>query len=940
MKKIIFLVSLSTILFAVPNAPSNLVLTPKIDQVLLSWSDNSDDESGFKIFRDNTLVAITPPNATHFIDRGLNPSTAYNYMIKATDDSHDYNAIVNPNSWYVYTNNQENALKKTYDNTIKKDVISLKTYNGKSIGMQIGNNENDSRSIVTWEQNIKGRYKIYIKIKTTKGDRYLTYIPNGSDKSLHDNQYLDIGISPSKDGEWSSITRDIAKDLKRVESDNEFISFDIFLIRSYSEAKLGSITLSQPSTSVTDGFDLGFTKKSNGVELNSIKYKNEELLSSDNLPIFSFIIRDNSKNQKSLDSLSGWSDIIVSDSGNSKIITLKNPTDSFFPSSLIATIIIDLKGDKSSWDLKIDGVGSSFSIMNVTFPNLSIKSDSNDHFLIPRLFGKVIDNPKNSINVNLRYPWGKSATMQYLAYYNNNYGLYFGFHDPKASIKNFIVKTESGNLHLSANVLAENQTKMGNNFNFPGEFELDYFKGDWYDATNIYKEWVYKSAEYRPSTSKDKLARAKEIGDVSICTVQSYSDSSNINRKQLINFKEFLKDDTTDVTVLAHIDTWNGEAFDKDYPDVFLKTKEGLEDILTEFKTTYGNKLKLQLYTNGYIYDHRLASYESFKQNSVKDENGVSDAYGNWANIMCPTQKPWHDKHIEINRFISSLGVDAVYLDQVTASHPGICLDPTHNHTLGGGHYWRDGYKSMLSKIHKVYPSNKFITTESANDFLMDEVDSYLTMYYTTQNQVPAMQIIYGGKVQFLGPTVGTSTFVENNNPDSENLYATLAQGFTFGEIPVMFQSIFDNIGAKGSRKEKAASYVKSLAIMREKLKSYISYGEMKKPLTISGNIPTIDVPRATKFEPFSIKAIQTGIWKRDDGSILVVFVNANTPDKSPSSIKFSFDFKADEYGLSGDLKIREIKPYSQRTLPSVSNHFTREVELQSAGVVAYIISK
>jgi len=67
-----------------PTAPSNLS-TEVISQstVKLYWIDNSDNEEGFKIYRDNNIVATAGINITTYQDTGLRPGTTYKYMVKA-----------------------------------------------------------------------------------------------------------------------------------------------------------------------------------------------------------------------------------------------------------------------------------------------------------------------------------------------------------------------------------------------------------------------------------------------------------------------------------------------------------------------------------------------------------------------------------------------------------------------------------------------------------------------------------------------------------------------------------------------------------------------------------------------------------------------------------------------------------------------------------------
>ncbi len=74
-------------LFAQLQAPSDLqlqALSP--NSVLIKWSDNSVDESGFKIYRDGMLIHTTVTNQESFIDTDLEANTAYTYTVMATDD--------------------------------------------------------------------------------------------------------------------------------------------------------------------------------------------------------------------------------------------------------------------------------------------------------------------------------------------------------------------------------------------------------------------------------------------------------------------------------------------------------------------------------------------------------------------------------------------------------------------------------------------------------------------------------------------------------------------------------------------------------------------------------------------------------------------------------------------------------------------------------------
>ncbi len=67
-----------------PNAPYNLTAAV-VSQgaVRLQWIDNSDNEEGFRICRDNNVIATVGINVTIYQDVGLEAATTYQYVVKA-----------------------------------------------------------------------------------------------------------------------------------------------------------------------------------------------------------------------------------------------------------------------------------------------------------------------------------------------------------------------------------------------------------------------------------------------------------------------------------------------------------------------------------------------------------------------------------------------------------------------------------------------------------------------------------------------------------------------------------------------------------------------------------------------------------------------------------------------------------------------------------------
>ena len=69
---------------SLPTAPTNLnTSNVTSNSARLTWSDNSNNETGFKIYRGNTQIATVGANTTSYNLTGLSANTTYTYTVKA-----------------------------------------------------------------------------------------------------------------------------------------------------------------------------------------------------------------------------------------------------------------------------------------------------------------------------------------------------------------------------------------------------------------------------------------------------------------------------------------------------------------------------------------------------------------------------------------------------------------------------------------------------------------------------------------------------------------------------------------------------------------------------------------------------------------------------------------------------------------------------------------
>ncbi len=668
-----------------------------------------------------------------------------------------------------------------------------------------------------------------------------------------------------------------------------------------------------------------------GGELSGITNNTTELLDAVS-PLFSLIITDIPHDiDETIASTDNWGNVAVSNDGTHARIVFSNPTSTNLPSSLVATVSITVTDIQSQWNLAVTGLDNNHTLMDADFPDLNLKADGSDQFLIPKYSGTLIPNPvANAMDYEMSYPRGWSATMPFFSYYNDNYGIYLGFHDPKASFKRFHINAESGHLHFKGNVVIADKTLGGNDWDMPGHFELDMFDGNWFDAASIYKDWASAKAEYYPQSTPERTLRQNELGEIGVWGYYQPGATTTMTatKQSMLDYINYFT-----VPVGIHWYQWNYLALDDDYPNYFPE-RTGMADVVSDIQQS--GDAYIMPYINGRLYDTDLTGTWDYTTKGLPYATKKSDgtAYtqffnGNTFAVMCPTQLSWQNIISDTAQQLTDrIGSKGIYIDQVSAASPLECMDLSHNHTLGGGHWWRDGYNDMFTAVHDAIPAGRFITVEGGADYMADQVDGFLTEGWVTNNLVPAFQVIYSGKVQLLGKRTGTSRY------HNQSFYCKLSQALVQGIQPgrTSLWIVHD------SNADIAAPFVRRIATMRYKLKDFLSFGTMLRPITVTGNIPNITSSWTDYGTPtdVTISAIQSSIYRHPTNrSVAFIFANASITD----TLDFSFNVDGSQYGFSGDVYIQEITENTDGTPQLTTNSFTKTVSLANLDSVAYIVS-
>jgi len=181
------------------------------------------------------------------------------YATEVIEDAEDGTT----DGWMVRSG-QNATIANIFDEDSQSFVIRLNgngTRDSYILGAERGANawNNQSDRFITWRMRFEENSVVYIAVQTTFGLRYLFYTPSHNRGLLHGfpgGIHHGLG-SAIRDGRWRTITRDLERDLKDAEPDNDLISVNAFLVRG--SGLLDDIILYNPNERVYDNGNQGTT---------------------------------------------------------------------------------------------------------------------------------------------------------------------------------------------------------------------------------------------------------------------------------------------------------------------------------------------------------------------------------------------------------------------------------------------------------------------------------------------------------------------------------------------------------------------------------------------------------------------------------------------------------------------------------------------------------
>ncbi|MBQ2888927.1 MAG: hypothetical protein IJE41_00585 [Clostridia bacterium] len=550
-----------------------------------------------------------------------------------------------------------------------------------------------------------------------------------------------------------------------------------------------------------------------------------------------------------VDTLSIWQSTQIIRQENGVKIILENPENGKLDgiSLIICAECID-EENKIEWSVEVNNTSLEYSLIWCTYPRLHIRGEEVFDLFVPEFGGTVREKFNATDNYEGgAYPSGFRYPMPYYALYTKGQhcGIYFAVHDKDGALKDFhAASSQNGDVRLNCRYHAQNLGEASNSQKLPGKAVWQCFDGDWFDAAEIYKEFVEAECDWYinikdkktpewmkeiPFWVMDWVPYDPESGEVLPTNLRSDNPDADIDEwyKNPIKLRKELG-----VPIGYHVYNWHQIPFNNDYPH-FMPAKERFVKALPVLRE---NGVRVMPYINALLWDNQDKGDENFefeefgRPGAVKTENGevailtyeARKKNGEKVELspMCPSYKLWRDKLTNlITKMFDELDVDAIYLDQIAARVPHLCMDENHSHPKGGGDWWQKNYRELLGQLNDAKPDGKAFTTESNAEVYSADVDGFLSWMWTGSIcDVPAFMHIYGSSVCVLGRST-------NGAVKSNDLFWKyhIAKAFVCGQQMGWINSDFVNNTAR-------LEFVKKLAVFRYENKEFFKNAVVMRP--------------------------------------------------------------------------------------------------------------
>ena len=577
------------------------------------------------------------------------------------------------------------------------------------------------------------------------------------------------------------------------------------------------------------------------------------------------------------------------------------------------------------WRISVENHSDYWGLWSVLFPIVNGFPASGQYDIAKQEFarGGVLSR-NHTGKIFARYP-GSTWSMQFMSFSRNDNAVYLATMDAQARAKDFVVEPVENLSEERYPIVFEGRRhkqfvpEPGERFyitHYPDDMGVqgsdypDYYpvafgvyQGGWLKAAQRYRPWALR----QKWAQKGPLSRRSDVPDamknIGIWIRDNWEWNGITGSAHEMNAPLLQAAKTLQVPVGLQWYRWHQNPFDNDYPH-FIPARD---KFLERTRELVDSHILVMPYINGSSADMNIDDFDRFAPYAVRDEAGGirHHYYSNKAGrllSMCGQETFWQDTIASLVDDIFSLyGVNGIYVDQVAGLYHELCFARNHGHPLGGGTYWADGNRELLTRIKNAAHKNNrdcVVTSEGASEVFFDVLDGNLLWSQPSEKEIPMLQVVYSGYTLFFGSpcdyTKGDPLFV-------------FAQGRAFIDGR---QNGWMDLGLFQPEHSRKVDYLKRCGQYRVATRRFLTFGRLWGPTEPTNRIPVLRLDNlgwgmyeATRAA--EVPSAEGRLWQSEDGHLAIVLANY-----ADEEIRYACAIKPEEYGLHADrYRLTDITP-------------------------------
>ncbi len=584
-----------------------------------------------------------------------------------------------------------------------------------------------------------------------------------------------------------------------------------------------------------------------------------------------------------------------------------------------------------SWQIEIDSVPKEYALEWVEFPKIRLpklidNDPSGGRILFPYDEGIILTDEASLPRYEPEFPMSgayfifpNKVCSQFISYFFNDIGLYFGAHDPKRAFKGVDFFPYEGGVAICTRLYSGADFGKGYKQDYPIIWQAT--RGDWKSACDIYRAWFEKNLPSNVIPTKENNSLPKWYENMPLIVtypVRGIHDTDKMEPNALFPYTNALPildqiKSKTGCQIMSLLMHWEGTA---PWAPPYVWPPYGGVELFNEFRDKlHQNGDLLGVYCSGFGYTLRSTLIESYNcEERIKKENvleGVCHSpsnkpelgitccpYQRYGYDICPASKRGEELLEEGLTPLFNSGVDyAQILDQNHGGGQYMCYARGHNHPPMPGAWMTSNMQNLLKKWNEKAPNMIFGCESAASEPFIGSLlmsDNRFELNYPFGTPVPIFAYIYHEYLRnFMGNQCGCPF-----EPTVDTMRYRLAYSFSIGDMMTLILSpngdLMSHWGTHDFSQppdmEKALIFIKNMMdFYNNGAKKYLYAGKMANAPDIE--CEKITIPMFRGNPSITLPRLPSSAWESEDGKTAYIVVNPED-----ETVKFTLNGK--EYSV------------------------------------------